>query len=292
METKKKADRPGANKAQCDWTEAHDDMSRDDAQQADIPESDIQNVQVNLPPPAQSPEGVPRDADNGWTEAMEGIVRSTRRDCIKYRWMHRETVKHYKQWVNILGVTLILLGSLSTLLSLWTNDITVQINKVISWTFTFFSVLNKFLNYPQLQVQHTVAGKKFMELFNSAQVMLLTRREDRAPAQTFIARLLESFAALEGAAPEIPKRIMEQLKAHPELISDLYSFDPRLEDVVVHDGAGVPASQDSSTNPFIRDNNVDSAQSAAQMDPGITSAYTRLQLARRAEMSGLATEMN
>jgi hypothetical protein len=265
-------------------------MSRADVEQHhELPDGEIQNVQVNLPPPAPPPEGAQRDADNGWTEAMEGIVRTTRRDCIKYRWMHRETVKHYKRWVSILGVTLILLGSLSTLLSLWTNDITVQINKVLSWTFTFFSVLNKFLNYPQLQVQHTVAGKKFMELFNSAQVMLLTRREDRAPAQVFIARLLESFAALEGAAPEIPKRIMEHLKAHPEVISDLYSFDPRLDEVVVHEG---PGSQDSSTNPFIRDNNVDAAQSATQMDQNITSAYTRLQLARRADMAGLATEMN
>ena len=239
-------------------------------------QDDIRHVETNLPSVKPvAPDEV--DLDNGWTEYREQIVDHYRKEALKYRYMHRESVKHYALWRNVLEISLILLGSLGTLLTIWSNNVTEQINKVIIWLSAFTSVLNKFLSYPQQQVQHTVAGKKFLELYNSAQLQLLAPRRQRAHAQTYLQDLLNSFAALEGASPDIPKWIKDDLRKNPDKLSDVYQIEiPRTGDM---NAAEEGRAQDLSSN-FVRDNNIELAQTTPQLNESAASKLARVQLQR------------
>lgn len=240
------------------------------------PHDDIRQVETNLP--TVNPVALDEiDLDNGWTEYREQVVNHYRKEALKYRYMHRESVKHYALWRNVFEISLILLGSLGTLLTIWSNNVTEQINKVIIWLSAFASVLNKFLSYPQQQVQHTVAGKKFLELYNSAQIQLLAPRRQRAHAQTYLQDLLNSFAALEGASPDIPKWIKDDLRKNPDKLSDVYQFEiPRTGDM---SAAEEGRAQDLSSN-FIRDNNIELAQTTPQLNESVAAKLARVQLQR------------
>jgi len=252
-------------------------MSQNEEQPPDD-QNELRHVDINLPAiKPVSPEDL--DLDNGWTEYRERVVKTYRTNALKYRYLHREAVKHFAFWRNVFEVVLILLSSLGTLLSIWSSSVTDQINKVILWLTAFFSVLNKFLSYPQLQVQHTVAGKKFLELFNSAQIQLLAPRRQRAPAQAFLQDLLNSFTALEAASPEVPKRIRDDLRQHPEKLSDLYHFDDDTTEQEIAAEEGRLHTTDPG-NGFVRDNNVDGAQTSPQLNESMATKIARIQLAR------------
>lgn len=252
----------------------------DQADKHPAPEHELQEVDTRLPAVAPvSPDEM--DLDNGWTDYREEVVKSYRMNALKYRYLHREAVKHYAFWRNVFEIVLILLGSLGTLLSIWSNQVTDQINKVLLWLSAFFSVLNKLLSYPQLQVQHTVAGKKFLELFNSAQIQLLAPRKQRAPAPAYLQDLLNSFTALEAAAPEVPKRIREDLRLHPERLSDLYHFDRDTSPDAAEEGrANMGAVVDPSAGAFGRENNAELGQNSPQLNENVATRLARIQLQR------------
>ena len=249
-------------------------------------ENDVRNVNINIPAPRVPVVSLELDPDNGWSVFKEGIVRSSRLDSIKYRWLHKEAIKYYSRRRNFAEFSLIVLGSLGTLLSIWSNDVTVQISKIILVLSAFVSILSKFLNYPQLQVQHTVASKKFLELFNAAQIQLLAPRRERAHAQVFVQELIKGFTALEGASPEIPKSVRNYLKAHPEVITDLYSFNVDPEQQASDLELGNTAGPD--TRPiFVRDENPE--QSGQQLNPD--QRFTNVQLQRN-NFTPFATEFS
>jgi hypothetical protein len=243
-------------------------------------ERELQEVDTTLPAiaPVRTED---LDLDNGWTDYRENVVKTYRMNALKYRYLHREAVKHYAFWRNIFEVVLILLGSLGTLLSIWSSAVTDQINKVLLWLSAFFSVLSKLLSYPQLQIQHTVAGKKFLELFNSAQIQLLAPRRQRAAAPAYIQDLLNSFTALEAAAPEVPKRIREDLRLHPERLHDLYHFDGDLtQGDTQEERVMMGATSDPAAGGFVRENNAELGLASPQLNENMASRMARIQLQR------------
>lgn len=242
-------------------------------------EDDIRRIDTTLPPVAPvDPEE--QDLDNGWTEYREKLVKTYRLNALRYRYLHRESVKYYAFWRSFLEIALISLTSLGTAQSIWSNTVTDQINKVIIFLSTFLSVLSKFLSYPQLQIQHTVAGKKFLELFNSAEIQLLAPRRQRAPAQAFVQELLNSFTALEGASPEVPKRIRDDLKKNPEKLAETYRYQGDLESGDEEQGQRLGVSATDPASAFVRDNNVELAQTGPQMNESVARRIARAQLER------------
>ena len=250
---------------------------------------DVRNVNINIPLPQAPNVSLDLDPENGWSEFKERIVRSNRLNSIKYRWMHKEAIKYYSRRRNAAEVSLIVLGSLGTLLSIWSTDVTVQISKVILVLSAFVSILSKFLNYPQLQVQHTVASKKFLELFNASQIQLLAPKRERAHAQIFVQELIKGFTALEGASPEIPKRVRNYLKAHPEVITDLYSFDFDIEQAAIREEINDAVASGRVVNPDGINGGTVHEAAVPQLNPD--QRYTQIQM-QRFNFAPFATEMS
>ena len=252
-------------------------------------DNDIRAVNINLPAPQQPNVSLELDPDNGWTPFKERMVRSSRLNSIKYRWMHKEAIKYYSRRRKVAEILNIILGSVGTLLSIWSNDVTVQMTKVIVVLSAFVSIMITTLNFPQLQVQHTVASKKFLELFNAAQIQLLAPRQERAHAQIFVQELIKGFSALEGASPEIPKRVKNYLKEHPEVITELYSFhfDPdqnESESAQLNEGP-------VNVVPMYARNDAAAESQSPQLNPDLAARFTQLQLQRN-NFSPFATDMS
>lgn len=152
--------------------------------------------------------------NNGWNDKNETLIVSIGENAAAYKWMHEKSNSKYSSYDNLFGIIIIIFNTiLTTQTFITTESEIIDISKkIFIYIVTLLAVVNNFLKYKELSINHLNAIKEFSELYHDIQQQMCMYRKDRDNASRYIKSIIKTYDSLIVSCPDIPDSILNEFK--------------------------------------------------------------------------------
>lgn len=152
--------------------------------------------------------------NNGWNDKNETLIVSIGENAAAYKWMHERSNSKYAAYDNFLSIIIIIFNTIlttQTFITIESNSIEIS-KKIFIYIVTLLAVINNFLKYKELSINHLNAIKDFSELYHDIQQQMCMYRKDRENASRYIKSVIKSYDALIVSCPDISDSVLNEFK--------------------------------------------------------------------------------
>ena len=152
--------------------------------------------------------------NNGWNDKNETLIVSIGENAAAYKWMHEKSNSKYSCYDKLLSLIIIIFNTILTTQTFITieSDIINISKKIFIYIVTLLAVVNNFLEYKELTINHLNAIKEFSELYHDIQQQMCMYRKDRDNASRYIKSIIKTYDSLIVSCPDIPDSILNDFK--------------------------------------------------------------------------------
>lgn len=152
--------------------------------------------------------------NNGWNDKNETLIVSIGENAAAYKWMHEKSNSKYSSYDNLFGIIIIIFNTiLTTQTFITTESEIIEISKkIFIYIVTLLAVVNNFLKYKELSINHLNAIKEFSELYHDIQQQMCMYRKDRDNASKYIKSVIKTYDSLIVSCPDISDSILSEFK--------------------------------------------------------------------------------
>lgn len=152
--------------------------------------------------------------NNGWNDKNETLIVSIGENAAAYKWMHEKSNSKYSSYDNLFGIIIIIFNTILTTQTFITtlSEIIEISKKIFIYIVTLLAVVNNFLKYKELSINHLNAIKEFSELYHDIQQQMCMYRKDRDNASRYIKSIIKTYDSLIVSCPDIPDSILNEFK--------------------------------------------------------------------------------
>lgn len=153
--------------------------------------------------------------NNGWNDKNEKLVVGLGYNCGIYKQLHEQAAKKYKTYNKIINLSLLIFSIFLTtdsILTLLQGEILIIIQKIFIFIIAIISVLNNFLKFSELSIQHAHSASSFNLIYNEIRNMMCIYRKDRYNAVKYIQDIMKEYDHLEISSPEIPENLIKKME--------------------------------------------------------------------------------
>ena len=97
-------------------------------------------------------------------------------------------------------------------MTLLQGEILIIIQKIFIFIIAIISVLNNFLKFSELSIQHAHSASSFNLIYNEIRNMMCIYRKDRFNAVKYIQNMMKEYDHLEISSPEIPDNLIKKME--------------------------------------------------------------------------------
>jgi hypothetical protein len=154
--------------------------------------------------------------NNGWNDKNEQLVVGIGYNCGIYKQLHEQTSFRYKRFNKIINLSLLIFSIFLTtdsILSLLQGEVLLIVQKIIIFIIAIISVLNNFLKYSELSIQHAHSASSFNLIYNEIRNMMCVYRKDRFNAVKYIQNMMKEYDHLEISSSEIPADLITKIES-------------------------------------------------------------------------------
>lgn len=152
--------------------------------------------------------------NNGWNDKNEILIVSIGENAAAYKWMHEKCNSKYASYDNLLNLIIIIFNTIlttQTFITVESNAIEIS-KKIFIYIVTLLAVINNFLKYKELSINHLNAIGEFSELYHDIQQQMCMYRKDRDNASRYIKSIIKTYDSLIVSCPDIPNSILNHFK--------------------------------------------------------------------------------
>jgi hypothetical protein len=152
--------------------------------------------------------------NNGWNDKNEILIVSIGENAAAYKWMHEKSNSKYASYDNLLSLIIIIFNTIlttQTFITVESNAIEIS-KKIFIYIVTLLAVVNNFLKYKELSINHLNAIGDFSELYHDIQQQMCMYRKDRDNASRYIKSIIKTYDSLIVSCPDIPDSILNEFK--------------------------------------------------------------------------------
>ena len=152
--------------------------------------------------------------NNGWNDNNETLIVSIGENASAYKWMHEKSNSKYTSYDQLLNVIIIIFNTIlttQTFITIESNIIEIT-KKIFIYIVTLLAVVNNFLKYKELSINHLNAIGSFSELYHDIQQQMCMYRKDRENASRYIKSIIKTYDGLIVSCPDIPESILNEFK--------------------------------------------------------------------------------
>ena len=152
--------------------------------------------------------------NNGWNDKNETLIVSIGENAASYKWMHEKSNAKYSSYDKILSIIIIVCNTILTTQTFITmnSDIIEISKKIFIYIVTLLAVINNFLKYKELSINHLNAIGEFSELYHDIQQQMCMYRKDRDNASRYIKSIIKTYDSLIVSCPDISDSILNEFK--------------------------------------------------------------------------------
>ena len=153
--------------------------------------------------------------NNGWNDKNEKLVVGIGYNCGIYKQLHEQAAARYKTYNKIINLSLLIFSIFLTtdsILTLLQGEILIIIQKIFIFIIAIISVLNNFLKFSELSIQHAHSASSFNLIYNEIRNMMCIYRKDRFNAVKYIQNMMKEYDHLEISSPEIPDNLIKKME--------------------------------------------------------------------------------
>jgi hypothetical protein len=152
--------------------------------------------------------------NNGWNDKNETLIVSIGENAAAYKWMHERSNSQFSYYDKSLSVIIIIFNTiLTTQTFITTESEIIDISKkIFIYIVTLLAVVNNFLKYKELSINHLNAIGDFSELYHDIQQQMCMYRKDRDNASRYIKSIIKTYDSLIVSCPDIPDSILSEFK--------------------------------------------------------------------------------
>lgn len=152
--------------------------------------------------------------NNGWNDKNEILIVSIGENAAAYKWMHEKSNSKFTSYDKLLNIIIIIFNTIlttQTFITIESNAIEIS-KKIFIYIVTLLAVVNNFLQYKELSINHLNAIGEFSELYHDIQQQMCMYRKDRDNASRYIKSIIKTYDALIVSSPDIPDSILTEFK--------------------------------------------------------------------------------
>lgn len=153
-----------------------------------------------------------------WNKKVDLYIWEISHKCVVYRRIHERAAilyeKRYSRFALLLIFVSFIIAVYTSLLEVFPpfqNNGSRFFLSLLSLFLTLLVTINKFLNYQEVATQHRVGSERFLQLNKMIAEELLTQKNRRKNARSFINRAGSAYFAIRKNLPYAPKQIVEEL---------------------------------------------------------------------------------
>lgn len=150
---------------------------------------------------------------SNWNENIESVLSELGKTCSSYKWMNIETAKRNEFKYNLLMYSTIIIGPVSGILSVFSQDSSVITNMFIT-VFSFMngvvSAIIKFSEFGEKASLYKGIAAKYSSLENNIKRQLSLDKTERVNAGEYLEWISRSYDELFSSTPLIPSDIYER----------------------------------------------------------------------------------
>ena len=152
--------------------------------------------------------------NNGWNDKNETLIVSIGENAAAYKWMHERSNSKYSAYDNFLSIIIIIFNTILTTQTFITieSELIVISKKIFIYIVTLLAVINNFLKYKELSINHLNAIGEFSELYHDIQQQMCMYRKDRDNASRYIKSVIKTYDSLIVSCPDISDSILNEFK--------------------------------------------------------------------------------
>jgi hypothetical protein len=152
--------------------------------------------------------------NNGWNDKNETLIVSIGENAASYKWMHEKCNTKYVFYNKFLNIIIIIFNTVLTTQTFITteSDLVSLSKKIFIYIVTLLSVINNFLKFEELSINHLNAIKQFSELYHNIQQQMCMYRKDRLIASIYIKEVIKQYDSLIVTCPDISPNILNEFK--------------------------------------------------------------------------------
>lgn len=152
--------------------------------------------------------------NNGWNDKNETLIVSIGENAAAYKWMHEKSNSKYASYDKLLSVIIIIFNTILTTQTFITmqSDVIEISKKIFIYIVTLLAVINNFLKYKELSINHLNAIGEFSELYHDIQQQMCMYRKDRDNASRYIKSVIKTYDSLIVSSPDISDSILSEFK--------------------------------------------------------------------------------
>lgn len=141
--------------------------------------------------------------NKNWNDNNERLVVSIGENAASYKWMHEQSSMFYNAIHKALGILLIFFNTALSTQTIVTDSSNNTFTKSFIYLATILSVLQNFLNYEKIRIEHQSCASEFSKLYHDIQVQMSKYRKNRLDANDYVSEVITRLDTLIVGGPNI-----------------------------------------------------------------------------------------
>ena len=151
--------------------------------------------------------------NKGWNDETESLLLLYFEIATYYKTAHKKSATLFSYYNKIFGLFIVVINStLSVFTSLNQPASTVTFQRVLIYFATILSVINNFLKFQELVVNHKNASRQFSSVCSEIQQQTCLHKKDRQNAVKYTASISRQLDLFLDISPDIPYFVSLSLK--------------------------------------------------------------------------------